>query len=99
MGNILRRLPQPTQRHTPFRAIATAHPIREHIHPVAVTQQIERRLRYAYVRLDPYNGDLVRYLGVFGEGIAEFGDEHGEGGLVDGVEGRAGEFGADWNIV
>ena len=66
---------------------------------MAVTQQIEHRLRYADVRLDPYNGDLVGYLGAFGERVAQFWHEHREGGLVDGVEGRAGEFGADWSTV
>lgn len=64
-----------------------------------VTQQIERRLRDAYVRLDAHDGDLVGYLGALGEGVAEFGDEHGEGGLVDCVEGRVGEFGADWRCI
>ena len=89
-------LPQPTQRHGPLSAVATAHPVREHVHPVALTQQVQRRLGDADVRLDADDGDLVGDLGALGEGVAEFGDEHGEGGLVDCVEGGVVEFGADW---
>ena len=62
---------------------------------MALTQQVQRRLRDADVRLDPHNGDLVGYLGALGERVAEFGDEHGEGGLVDCVERGVVEFGAD----
>ena len=61
-----------------------------------LTQQVQRRLRDADVRLYPHDGDLVGHLGALGEGVAEFGDEHGEGGLVDSVEGGVVEFGADW---
>lgn len=63
-----------------------------------ITQQIQRRLCHAYVCFDAYNGDLVRYLGAFGEGVAQFGDEHREGGLVDCVEGRIVEFGTDCRL-
>lgn len=63
---------------------------------MALTQQVQRRLRDADVRLDPHDGDLVGHLGALGERVAEFRDEHGEGGLVDGVERGVVEFGADW---
>ena len=61
-----------------------------------LAQQVEGRLRDADVGFDADDGDLVGDPGALGEGVAEFGDEHGEGGLVDGVEGRVVEFGADW---
>ena len=63
---------------------------------MALTQQVERRLCDADVRLDADDGDLVGHLGALGEGVAEFGDEHGEGGLVNSVERGVVEFGADW---
>ena len=62
---------------------------------MSLTQQIQRRLRDAYMRLDPHNGDLVRHLRALGEGVAQFRDEHRKGRLVDGVEGWVVEFGAD----
>ena len=65
---------------------------------MSLTQQIQCRLRDADVRLDSHNCDLVRHLRAFGEGEAQFGDEHREGGLVDCVEGWVVEFRADWRM-
>ena len=62
---------------------------------MSLAQQVQRRLGDAYVGLDAHDGDLVGYACALGEGEAEFGDEHGEGGFVDCVEGGIVELGAD----
>ena len=42
------------------------------------------------MRLDSHNGNLVRVPRALCHGEAQFRDEHGEGGFVDGVEGIGG---------
>lgn len=62
---------------------------------MALTQQIQRRLRNAHMGFDPYNGDLIRHARAFGERVAQFGDEHRKGGLVNRIKGRIIEFGTN----
>ena len=50
------------------------------------------------MRLNSYNSDLIRHLRAFGEGIAQFRDEHRKGGLVDCEKEGVVEFRANWRI-
>ena len=88
-------LSQPRKRNVPLVLVAAAHPIRNDVDSVPRGQQIQRRLRDAYVAFNADDCYLMDLLVGGRKNIAQIGDHHAERGLVDDV-GQRGIRGGDF---
>ncbi len=74
---------QSLQRDPPLPLMTRAHSISDDIHPMTLTQQVQRRLRDADMTLNANDGNLIRVGRALRKDEAELWYHHGKGGLVD----------------